>query len=455
MMSKDKNTLHPAFYKMMDFFLGAKTKGPMHKAVFNLADRNLLGFNFPTGEQSLAEEKKMFDAYGPSWIDRLEKGLIQPGEMPNNESWGFYYSQHCRGQYDYWQDALKMQFEAQTLHRYLPKNTSLIDFFSDVQFRMPHENTLLMQQYDNNRVIFVHVIEENAKTFKKQRIYPQTTLNRFHKDHPNKIFKSWNLGRKDTVYTACLSVYTNINDQEILSKHEFDPLDIHAITRPICFSFPVSFSFPAGYSLTKTCEHIKPLASSLTKGANGTRLAYEDYSYFLPLFFPEFPFIKGKKLITNKKEFSDGFLQKINTQINTLKDGILMCNELIFSAMSHMSIYGHPDFKAFCVRQLKKEGLTPIQLSYHEGKPFNRLTQKPKYEHYLLDLTIPAESDDHTDGRSGKKRYHLVRGHMMRTREGGFTWRKSHWRGNRKLGVITKDYNIKIDKRIKKEAQAS
>ena len=58
MMSKDKNTLHPAFYKMMDFFLGAKTKGPMHKAVFNLADRKLLGFNFPTGEQSLAEEKK-------------------------------------------------------------------------------------------------------------------------------------------------------------------------------------------------------------------------------------------------------------------------------------------------------------------------------------------------------------------------------------------------------------
>ena len=96
-----------------------------------------------------------------------------------------------------------------------------------------------------------------------------------------------------------------------------------------------------------------------------------------------------------------------------------------------------------------------MQLSYHEGKPFNRLTQKPKYEHYLLDLTIPAESNDHTDGKAGKKRHHLVRGHIMRTREGGYTWRKSHWRGNRKLGVITKDYNIKIDKRIKKEAQAS
>ena len=161
------------------------------------------------------------------------------------------------------------------------------------------------------------------------------------------------------------------------------------------------------------------------------------------------------RLITNKKGFPDGLRQKINPQINTLKDSQAMCYELIFSAMSHMSIYGHPDFKAFCVRQLKKEGLTPMQLSYHEGKPFNRLTQKPKYEHYLLDLTIPAESDDHTDGKSGKKRYHLVRGHMMRTREGGFTWRKSHWRGNRKLGVITKDYNIKIDKRIRKEAQAS
>ena len=455
MMSKDKNTLHPAFYKMMDFFLGAKTKGPMHKAIFNLADRNLLGFNFPTGEQSLAEEKRIFEAYGPNWVDRLEKGLIQPGEMPNNESWDFYYSQHCLAQYGHWQDALKMQFEAQTLHKYLPKNTTLIDFFSDVQFRMPHENTLLMQQYDNNRVIFVHVIEEKAKDFKKARISPQTTLSRFHKDHPNQIFKSWNLSRKDTVYTAFLSIYTNINDQEILNKHEFDPLDIHAITRPVCFSLPVSYSFPAGYSLKKTAAFMKPLGSSLTHGAEGTRLTNQDYGYFAPLFFPEIASVKGKKLITNRKEVWDGFESKNLLERDPLGAYSQCYFMLILSAMCHMSIYGHPDFKAFCVRQLKKEGLTPMQLSYHEGKPFNRLTQKPKYEHYLLDLTIPTESDDHTDGKSGKKRYHLVRGHMMRTREGGFTWRKSHWRGNRKLGVITKDYNIKIDKRIKKEAQAS
>ena len=72
--------------------------------------------------------------------------------------------------------------------------------YSDIkQERNQYKNTLLMQQYDNNRVIFVHVIEEKAKDFKKARISPQTTLNRFHKDHPNQIFKSWNLSRKDTV----------------------------------------------------------------------------------------------------------------------------------------------------------------------------------------------------------------------------------------------------------------
>ena len=41
----------------------------------------------------------------------------------------------------------------------------------------------------------------------------------------------------------------------------------------------------------------------------------------------------------------------------------------------------------------------------------------------------------------------------MRTPDGGFTWRRSHWRGNKKLGVITKDYNIKVDRRIKNKTE--
>ena len=201
---------------------------------------------------------------------------------------------------------------------------------------------------------------------------------------------------------------------------------------------------------------------------NMDRQYYLGNPYYSALFYPEKFLFKGKMLKLDKTTYHDH--ENVQDQISEKKYDSNIENDfkiredyysalgthtLILSAMTHMSIYGHPDFKAFCVRQLKKEGLTPMQLSYHEGKPFGRISQKPKYEHYLLDLTIPAESDDHTDGKAGKKRYHLVRGHLMRTREGKFTWRKSHWRGNRKLGVITKDYNIKIDKRIKKEAQAS
>ena len=127
--------------------------------------------------------------------------------------------------------------------------------------------------------------------------------------------------------------------------------------------------------------------------------------------------------------------------------------ELIFSAISHMSVYSHPDFKEFCVRELKQQGLEPKKVTYQTGKPFKKMSNKPKFEHYLLDLNIPTECDDHTTGKAGKKRFHLVRGHLMRTQDKGFTWRRSHWRGNRKLGVITKDYNLKIDPRIKRGEQ--
>ena len=31
----------------------------------------------------------------------------------------------------------------------------------------------------------------------------------------------------------------------------------------------------------------------------------------------------------------------------------------------------------------------------------------------------------------------------------GFVWRKSHWRGNKEVGVVTKDYIIDIQDEVK------
>tara|TARA_R110000823_G_C15886287_1_gene495565 strand:- start:44 stop:1390 length:1347 start_codon:yes stop_codon:yes gene_type:complete len=448
MMSKDKNTLHPAFYKMMDYFLNPIS------SVGHLSDKNLLGFNMPNPQDMIRESNEMSSLHGEDWGNLLKKKLINPKEVPNITSFSYYCDEHCSSEYDQWQNSLKMQFETKTLHKYLPKKTSLLDFFPDVQLRMPHENTLLIQEYDKNRVVLVSVVEQSAKKFRKG-LKPTGTVSRFHKDHPYRIFNSWNLGRKDTVYTFKLNVYTNLSNEDILNRHEHDPLDIHAITKPICFSLPIAYSLPAGYSIKKTASHIVPLPTSLMPAKDGGPLSATGFSYFAPMFYPQQTYLRNKKMTIDKKEYFDGSGTE-NVLINDRRSAYQQSHYMLaLSALNHMSIYGHPDFKAFCVRQLKKEGLEPKQLSYHEGKPISKLSQKPKYEHYLLDLTIPTESDDHTDGKAGKKRFHLVRGHMMRTPDGGFTWRKSHWRGNRKLGVITKDYNIKIDKRIKKEAQAS
>jgi len=74
----------------------------------------------------------------------------------------------------------------------------------------------------------------------------------------------------------------------------------------------------------------------------------------------------------------------------------------------------------------------------------------------MVTVNIPDEVSNEANSPTHKKRHHLVRGHLMRSSgknaKDGYVWRRSHWRGNKKLGTITKDYTLKIDERIDKKA---
>ena len=41
----------------------------------------------------------------------------------------------------------------------------------------------------------------------------------------------------------------------------------------------------------------------------------------------------------------------------------------------------------------------------------------------------------------------------MRTANKGFVWRKSHWRGNREMGVVTKDYVMDLEEKLQKSKE--
>jgi hypothetical protein len=342
------------------------------------------------------------------------------------------------------------------LHQYLPKGVFFNEFFKDIHLRMPHEKTLLIKELGGNRVCMVSVVEERLDMFenrmnKIKKEQDKKFTDRFKRSEIQKLIRSWGLNHDDTVYKARLSVYSNFNHADIANKHEHDPLDILAIARPNCYTVPAQFIFPAG----KTLEETRNYQSFRMYDLSSLTFAEDNNCFFTAHTLPIKSYgIKGKPLkLTGLESYEKDPKAKVvgkNIDKSGKYDTGFGCWELVMSAMAHMSVYSHPDFKEFCVRELKQQGLEPKKVTYHTGKPFKKMSNKPKFEHYLLDLNIPTECDDHTTGKAGKKRFHLVRGHLMRTQDKGFTWRRSHWRGNRELGVITKDYNIKIDPRIKR-----
>jgi hypothetical protein len=398
------NTLNPAFYKMMDFFLDKEKKH-----IRRLSNQGILGYEYPEDNTP--------------------------------------YNQWTLDEYFKWNDSLKFQYDAHTLHKYLPKNIGFQQFFKDIHLRIPHENTLLIQVNEDHdylggkKVNMVSVKEMSIQKFNEDvEIFPMKSSE--VGVSMKEVIDRWvAVGVKD-LYLCVSSVYTWMTKDAWTNLHEYDPLDIQAITAPNCFSCPFFVILPAGLSLEQSRSFPPMTLKTFNMDPTPDNSCYVD-AICSPV---RSHGIKNKPFVLQGMEElkKDTLLKKILREKNPKLNTTQQVWERVFSAVSHMSIYSHPDFKEFCVHELKQQGLEPKKVTYHSGNPFKKMSSKPKFEHYLLDL------NDHTTGKAGKKRFHLVRGHLMRTQDGGFAWRRSHWRGNRKLGVITKDYNIKIDPRIKR-----
>ena len=97
-------------------------------------------------------------------------------------------------------------------------------------------------------------------------------------------------------------------------------------------------------------------------------------------------------------------------------------------------------------------GIQPKKAPFSAARPYKTKSGwRPPFEHYVVTINIPDEISNESNASSHKKRHHLVRGHYMRTATKGFVWRKSHWRGNREMGVVTKDYVMDLEEKLQKK----
>lgn len=104
-------------------------------------------------------------------------------------------------------------------------------------------------------------------------------------------------------------------------------------------------------------------------------------------------------------------------------------------------------FQLQSVLRRKQPGATPAFLST-EGKrrkpkhtnKFNR----PMFEHFVVEMQVDEPDPQQTGTTRARhhKRQHQVRGHLRHYKSGKVSWVKPHWRGNKDLGVIRKDYEV-------------
>ena len=94
-------------------------------------------------------------------------------------------------------------------------------------------------------------------------------------------------------------------------------------------------------------------------------------------------------------------------------------------------------------------------VSGRKPMPYNKLGKfkassmysLPKWEHKVLEVDMYSSGSSGVGNGSARgKRFHAVRKHLRRLASGKSVFVKPHFRGDKKLGVIDKDYLIKGDK---------
>ena len=432
----NEDKLCTAFYQCMDFLNFDQKK--YERFMHSLASNNLSGW------------LSLQNAIATNNADSFAKILNQ-------------YAFFCKHEYETWINSLKFQVDSGSLKKIVPPSTTLNEFFEDVHLRIPHQKTLIIDYgVENLATAIVSASEVSIQSFLRDTRNNYDTFAKGDKSQENyKYFEDRVLeyGEKYDVkdlIECTLTVHTNLRKEHIHNIDRFDNYTIDAVTGNRVIHIPMPVLFPCGIKI-KDLTNINPLIMHKIEG-------FEDsvYAWFLNILTPHsVPPINGIDLFwdTNDKKSMSKVTKR---SVEYTKQGGYLGSHVamwtvIRQALIHMSIYSHPEFKEFCVNTLKRKGLQPNKTPYDANKPIGiRPTWKPPFEHYMVTVNIPDEVSNEANSPTHKKRHHLVRGHLMRSSgknaKDGYVWRRSHWRGNKKLGTITKDYTLKIDERIDKKA---
>ena len=478
--AKNASKLSSGFYRAHDFLrfgevigsINAGKKGDWRNQAMQMAKLqsfNKLGFPFPlisNGEWS-DESLRAIDGYG----------------------------EQCNKEYDAWINSLKFQFESGLLHQVIPPKAILNDFFGDLEVRMPHEQTLLIENHPLGITFCVHVQETTIRAwvrkhmevahivksndeYKSEKQFWDYMDSMFNVRNPlnergevTKTYK-WYEGLDQEIAAIRLTINCNVSESNIVAPESFKKDQLDLLTSNITTMIPTIYFTPLGKTVdfydkeSAIALHHNYIGNSLSEFDNLAKNHWHFACLFSqPFTTPGFPVEKGffeKTFRGSKRTDFNAWLYPTIENVVKIKhpnnrhmsgepfsDAPLAHWEMARQVFLHMGIMNHPEFKSLCVEKLKMDGVQPKKAPFSAARPYKtRPGWRPTYEHYVVTINIPDEVSNESNASTHKKRHHLVRGHYMRTATKGFVWRKSHWRGNREMGVVTKDYVMDLEDKL-------
>ena len=157
--SKNTNKLSSGFYRAHDFLRWGNASVDMltgkkndwyesFKQMGLLQNIDRLGFPFP----NIVGPKGMTVEVATEYFtEELYQSLVGYADM-------------CGREYDAWLDSLKFQFERDMLYKVIPPKAMINEFFSDLEIRMPHEETLLICENITGTTDMVRVEETTIRS---------------------------------------------------------------------------------------------------------------------------------------------------------------------------------------------------------------------------------------------------------------------------------------------------
>lgn len=408
-------------------------------------------------------------------MNLLGFGDLTPWDDDNGESMSQEiesFAKCSREEYEKWMQCVKYQFNISTLIDVMPPKVSVSNFFKDIAVRIPNEKTLVVKEHGMFTVMVS--MEEYSKNEKHNEVRDACIKSAGDKKvgaayfdgHFNFEFDSW---------VKCnLTFSSNLNPEQ-LDRETLTPREIDALTGRKSVYFPFDFWLPIGNQITvERLDNLFPIPVPKQGISDAFRYWSQSQAVlYTHLYLPNRLEAAGVKSILNPQileeakkiippQYQNGEKEISKTYKNEEKkirhmgitSSVWGCCDMVLNAVKSIGILFNPDFKEACVRTIKQGVIKPNFRHYNQDNPYKQLPKlKPKFEHYVVSLNIPDDVSNAPKARGNRKRMHLVRGHLMRSKGknavNGFVWRKSHWRGNKEVGVVTKDYIIDIQDEVK------